>query len=99
MLDSVTAATFRPHLGEVFEMAVDPSTVIGATLMDVQEAGWAFSPADRRTPFSLYFRTDGPLVLPQRTYRLHHPVLGELEIFLVPSARTADGVLYEAVFN
>lgn len=99
MLDSVTAATFRPHLGDAFTLVVDASSPVEATLVDVQEAEWAFSPGDRRTPFSLYFRTDGPQVLPQRTYRLQHAVLGALEIFLVPSARTADGVLYEAVFN
>lgn len=52
-----------------------------------------------QTYFSLYFRGDGNFALSQQTYRLEHEQLGELLIFLVPTARNADGFQYEAVFN
>lgn len=99
MLDSLTAATFAPHAGEIFRMYVDDSTTLDARLTEVKESKWASSPEKRRTPFSLYFQTGEREVLPQRIYRLQHATLGELEIFLVPTTRNGEGVLYEAVFN
>lgn len=56
-------------------------------------------PGTRRIPFSLLFRGTPDLRLPQRIYRMHHAVLGELEIFLVPVQPGDEGSLYEAVFN
>jgi hypothetical protein len=51
-----------------------------------------------REPFSLLFVGPPDPVLPQATYLLGHPALGELPIFLVPVGRDADGARYEAVF-
>jgi hypothetical protein len=96
--DLLTAASFRAHVGTVFEVADGPEPValdlVSVTALDHRPD------ARRREPFSLLF--DGPSspLLPQRTYRLEHARLGRLEIFLVPVARGADGrVSYEAVFN
>ena len=49
--------------------------------------------------FSLIFR--GPLAMPlrQRTYRLKHHALGQLEMFLVPIGKDEGAHYYEAVFN
>ena len=52
-----------------------------------------------QTFFSLFFLGRGNLLLPQGTYRMTHEQLGEIEVFLVPTAREADGYKYEAVFN
>ncbi|HSK72350.1 MAG TPA: hypothetical protein VK892_11675, partial [Pyrinomonadaceae bacterium] len=49
--------------------------------------------------YSLFFLGNGDFMLPQGTYRLNHERLGEMEIFLVPVAREAEGFKYEAVFN
>jgi len=78
---------------------VDDDAAIDATLVEVAEAKWAYSPDERRIPFSLYFRTAAGRVLPQRIYRLAHSVVGVLDLFLVPTAASAEGVWYEAVFN
>lgn len=99
MLEPATADTFAPHVGEVFRLNVSDDVTLEATLVEVKRAEWAFSPEKKRTPFSLYFQSREQRVFPQRIYQLQHPVLGELEIFLVPTARNGDGVLYEAVFN
>jgi hypothetical protein len=40
----------------------------------------------------------GP-ILPQRIYRLRHPVMGELDLFLVPIGPDGEGMRYEAVFT
>lgn len=52
-----------------------------------------------QTFFSLFFLSSGDFMLPQGTYRMNHEQLGEIEVFLVPTAREADGYKYEAVFN
>jgi hypothetical protein len=49
--------------------------------------------------FSLFFLGPDQPVLPQATYSTLNSTIGQLDIFLVPVARNADGVLYEAVFN
>jgi hypothetical protein len=50
-------------------------------------------------PFSVIF--EGPLdrALRQGTFAVDHPVHGRMEVFLVPIARSATGIDYEAVFN
>ena len=49
--------------------------------------------------FSLKFRTDPDAAPMQNTYRLVHAGLGEMDLFLVPIKRDAEGLYYEAVFN
>jgi hypothetical protein len=49
--------------------------------------------------FSIVFRGPATRFLPQRTYRLRHPRLGELDLFLVPVGRQAEDIHYETVFN
>lgn len=52
-----------------------------------------------QTFFSLFFLGSKDFILPQGTYRLNHEQLGEMAIFLVPTAREESGFKYEAVFN
>lgn len=52
-----------------------------------------------QTFFSANFRGGEKFALSQGTYRLSHTALGEIFLFLVPTARDADGYVYEAVFN
>ena len=52
-----------------------------------------------QTFFSLFFTGKGDFMLPQGTYRMNHEKLGEMMIFLVPTAREAESFKYEAVFN
>ena len=49
--------------------------------------------------FALVFQApvDAPPV--QGVYRLHHPVIGPADIFLVPFKKTEVGLYYEAIFN
>jgi hypothetical protein len=49
--------------------------------------------------FSIYFYGPGDFFLPQRTYKLTHEQMGELDIFLVPTAQDQRGFRYEAVFS
>ena len=68
-------------------------------LVETTALGKHARPDARRKPFSLLFRGPPELRLHQHIYRMHHAVLGELEIFLVPVQPGEEGSLFEAVFN
>ncbi len=56
----------------------------------------------RESSFSLVFRGPREIALSQNTYKLKHPVLGDLQIFLVPVGQVSKDAAwrdYEAVFN
>jgi hypothetical protein len=98
MLESLTAETFHPHEGSDFEVR-DSGGPIVLRLTEVRSLGHQ-PHAPRVDPFALEFGGPSQPVLEQRIYRLAHPSLGELEIFLVPvGIDPAGGLLYEAVFN
>jgi hypothetical protein len=53
----------------------------------------------RAEPFSLILAGPPQPLLPQASYRVRHPVLGAIELFLVPIGRDASSVQYEVTFN
>jgi hypothetical protein len=102
VLANLTAESFRPHQGTVFVLEVGPATTADLALVEVRATGveaFKGGPTPPRPPFALTFR--GPLapIYAQRTYRLRHPAMGELELFLVPIGRSAAGADYEACFT
>jgi hypothetical protein len=93
-LDELEAATFEPHMGDVF--VIDAAERLELVLEEVMTL------ADRpggRDPFSLTFRGPSEPVLPQLIYPLEHARLGTLEIFIVPIGRDDAGTRYEAIFS
>ena len=102
MLEPLDLTIFARHVGDVFRIAVDETTTIEARLIEATPSSAALAsppPNGRRAPFSLVFRGPGSPPLPQRIYRLEHPELGALDVFLVPIGQDAGGMCYEAVFN
>lgn len=92
-LQNFAAAT---HQG--FDLSMGEASV-PLTLVEVKPIPARPFPGMLREPFSLMFRAASPVVFPQRLYRLSNPVMGTLDIFLVPVGRDREGVLYQAVFN
>ena len=94
-------ANFEPHKNTVFELSGEgvPGAPLPLTLVETRTLVAGDGIANRRQRFGLVFR--GPLepALPQRIYRLAHPEMGTHEIFLVPIARKAEGLEYEAIFT
>jgi hypothetical protein len=90
---------FADKVGEVFAVSEDGLPAIPLTLQKAQllNPDWGLKGA--RPPFELAFLAKNPGVLPQRLYSLNHERLGLVTIFLVPSAKNADGVSYHATFN
>ena len=96
----LTRAVFEPLVGTVFTIGLDDGSEYPLTL---EACILAEAPAGamRAEPFTLLFLGPPGGHLPQHTARLAHPVLHELEIFVVPlGPRPGDGAQqYEAVFN
>jgi len=92
---------FADKLGQGFVIGVDGDggASIPATLAEAERLRPGRVLNGSRPPFSLVFVADHPQVLPQRLYRIEHEALGTLAIFLVPIARDARGVSYQATFN
>jgi hypothetical protein len=53
----------------------------------------------RAEPFSLILSGPPAPMLPQGSYRVQHPRLGPVDLFLVPIARNATATQYEVIFN
>ena len=102
VLESLDLAIFTRHVGDVFRLAVDETTTIEARLIEATPSSAASAsppPNGRSVPFSLVFQGPNIPPLPQRIYRLEHPELGALDVFLVPIGQATGGMRYEAVFN
>ena len=99
MAHDLSAATFAAHLNSAFEVVEAAEPGLQLDLFEVRELGYQ-PHAPRPDPFVLTFVGPPDRLLDQRIHRLSHPVLGELEIFLVPIGPGGDARLrYEAVFN
>jgi hypothetical protein len=96
-LDKVTCAQFAACLNQDFEIVLADG-VLPVNLAEAKPWGPS-QPADVRQPFSLTFVLGRPLRLPQGTYKIRHPTLGEMEIFIVPTGADAKSSTFEAVFN
>ena len=86
-LEALTAADFAPHRHERFALSPGGGPQLELELVEVT------GPGDR--PFSLVFRGPGEPLLAQRIYRVEHPALGALDLFLVPIGPGR----YEAIFT
>ena len=96
MLENLRLSSFTAHLGEVFQLALESPP--GVTLVLAEATGLGSS-SQARQAFSLVFRGASGLYLPQRIYRLEHPAMGGIEIFLVPLTPDAEGSRFEAIFT
>jgi hypothetical protein len=100
MLESLTSEAFAPYIGSIFtahfgEDGSYPLLLDEAAPVKLRGA----KPSQSRSPFSLFFSGPGPQYLLQGTYRLGHPQMGDLEIFIVPVGELGDGYRYQAAFN
>ncbi len=107
-------ATFQAVLSDYFQTTDGLGTPVSLLLLEINDlpeqhkqlARQTLSAARtqelRESSFSLIFRGPREMALSQNTYKLKHPVLGELQIFLVPVgqlSKDSAGRDYEAVFN
>ncbi len=95
MSEYPSKAGFEAQVGTRFSMELDDG-VIATVLLKKCETK---TDTSLQECFSLVFVApeDAPPVQTMR--KLHHDVLGEMTVFLVPIKRDAIGLYYEAVFN
>ena len=98
MLDLATVRLeqFTACLGQDFEI-VFPDGTLPMRLSEARPRG--VRAESIREPFSLAFVASRRLQLPQGTYKVRHPDLGEMDIFLVQIAGDLNSSTFEAVFN
>ncbi len=89
---------FAGHVRETWSIALGESS-IDMTLVDARRRPPRVVAGLRSEPFTLYFKCQSPVVLPQKLYPFENKNAGKIEIFIVPVARERDGIVYEAVFN
>lgn len=109
----LTRSKFTPHLSEFFLVRLNgeeiylqlvevadlkKASISKAALPKVEDA--LFKAKLHEESFTLLFRSMSETLLPQKTRKLDHNTLGQIELFLVPVGRP-DGPwhFYEAVFN
>ncbi len=96
-MDLLTLDHFAGCVNETFHAALNDGD-IEFVLVEARSIG-AAAPGQARAPFSLLFRNGAALLFPQQIYRMRHPRVGDVGIFLVPIAREREGFLYQAIFN
>jgi len=90
---------FSDHVGASFAFVPDADGMPDLVLTEVNALPLQDGASLPRAPFSLVFDLPGAIVLPQNLYRLRHPELGEIDLFLIPMAQDASAVRYCATFN
>ena len=99
MSDVQNEANFAKNVNTEFRVEVDSPRPIDLKLISVTPRVNEPHEQAGMERFSAVFSGAADLFLPQNTYRLVHPEMGEFEVFLVPIAQDADGFRYEAVYN
>jgi hypothetical protein len=96
----VTVETFAGREGETFAMLFDDGT-LELELISVDQAPEEWGRSERRAPFSVIFHGTPEHVLPQQIWKLEHPELGALDVFVVPIGPDAESgrMRYQAVFT
>ena len=103
-LDELTLENFSELLNTKFRVRLDSATVLEAHLTEATRArpsGSAptGSDASRFESFSLVFCGPADRPLAQGIHRFEHEQIGAFDLFIVPIAREAQAMKYQAVFN
>ena len=94
-----TAELFSQHVNTKFRVNVEAPERVELELVGVEVRESAPNEQAGMERFSIFFYGPVNVFLPQQTYQLSHPNLGELYIFLVAIGKDERGFQYEAVFN
>ncbi len=96
MLDRLTLEQFADLAGGTLALA----TANGEVAIDLVDSRLLSTPSPRAVPpFRAVLRAAPGSDVQQGIHRLRHPVLGDLDLFLVPIGMRDGGVELEAIFN
>ena len=94
-----TAADFEKHVNTNFRIELDSHGPVELKLIAVIPRVSEPTEQAGMERFSVVFSGPADVFLPQQTYDMAHPEMGEFAVFLAAIAREADGFRYEAVYN
>ena len=99
MSDFQTEAEFAKHVNTNFRVELEESGHMDLKLVSVTPRKVEPTEQAGMERFSAVFSGPLDVLLPQRTYHMTHPEMGEFDVFLVAIGKEADGFRYEAVYN
>lgn len=99
MSEFQTEAEFTKNLNTNFRIELDATKPIDLKLVEVTPRPSGPHEEAGMERFSAVFSGPLDVLLPQQTYRIVHPEMGEFDVFLVAIGQEADGFRYEAVYN
>lgn len=99
MTKELSIELFQEKVGESFEIHFRDDHLIKVKLTAVKKLGEP-GKTGYRFPFSLSFHTGlKEFYFEQATFKISHPELGSIDMFLVPIGTDDSGMIYEAIFN
>ena len=93
----LTYEDFAPYLNQIFKMKLSEPESAELELIEAEITGPSHFKGFRDN-FWLQFRDASGISRPQHTYELEHPKKGIIQVFLIPYAKDAQGMYYQAVF-
>ncbi len=100
MLKQFTHKDFATHIDSSFAIYYSETDFFDARLVSVQTLGQQPEDPKQRWPYSLLFHIEEKeQYLVQQIYRVTHPLIGSLDIFLVPLGPDKTGMRYESIFT
>jgi hypothetical protein len=99
MSDFQSEAEFAKNLNTNFRVDLEEAGHMDLKLVSVTPRKVETTEQPGMERFSAVFSGPLDLLLPQRTYHVTHPEMGEFYVFLVAIGKEADGFRYEAVYN
>lgn len=94
-----TEEDFKRHVGTKFSVRINGPQPVELELDEVKGYSAGAREPGGMERFSLYFHGPGDAMLPQGSFVMEHPSMGELLLFMVPIGRDERGFRYEVVFN
>ncbi len=95
MSEELKKSSFDPYLNNKFEIFTDYEGIVEAELVEVSEHN-----KENLECFSLLFKGPKEKFFDQKLYKVTHPEMGEINLFLVPVVHEKqDAYYYESVFN
>ena len=96
MLEHLSAEDFLKHLNTKFQIYNSDDKVFEAELVEVFE----LKPnVPNLESFSLMFLIPLEFGFEQRVFKIEHPEMGTMELFIVPIRQVESAIRYEAIFN
>ena len=97
-LDKISANDFKPLLNQKLNIKISADISLETELVEIIELN-GYSPLER-SPFSITFRTQQKNeYYNQGIFRVEHPTIGNIDLFLTPKGFDGVGMKYEAVFS